>query len=151
MYQDQILNSKYVWNIFVISARFIPLKNYTALSSQPTIWPHFQYGCSEMLSWMWVWPPLRRECANYRNGLLCDNIWYRCIFLKLISGSMNHNDPKIMFVRKCKNIKKHALLPNFCRVPEFFLPPAQLFVPNIFARLEQDGFMNVFRTILVLK
>ena len=46
MYEDQILNSKYVWSnwsIFVISARFIPLKNY-ALLSQLMIVPRIQYS-----------------------------------------------------------------------------------------------------------
>ena len=40
MYQGQTQNSKYVWNILVISARFVLLKKYT-VSSQLTVVPRF--------------------------------------------------------------------------------------------------------------
>ena len=45
MYQDQIYNGKYVWSIFVISAKFVPLKFYT-LSSQLQRLTSFSVGCS---------------------------------------------------------------------------------------------------------
>ena len=49
MYQDQMQNSKYIWSIFVISARVIPLKNYTPTHFHFTIVPRFQW--SYLLLW----------------------------------------------------------------------------------------------------
>ena len=37
MYQDQILNSKYVWSIFVIRARIIPPNKYIILITAPDL------------------------------------------------------------------------------------------------------------------
>ena len=68
MYLNFINVSVNVWSAFVISAKFVPLKHYTDL-----IAAHYCASFSarliialNMLSWMW--PPLRRECANYKNG-----------------------------------------------------------------------------------
>ena len=58
MYEDQIWHGKNVWNIFVINARFAPLKTYT-VSSYRTIVPRFQWGVTPFRIGLWHMPIMR--------------------------------------------------------------------------------------------